>query len=166
MRTSCRFPAKKSLMRHWVASCLIISSFNHFIVWNSLYHLACPALGPDLYDISYAVISPKKNCGVPVERDRRYALLTLKQFLRQLHWLNASERHALNMFLTLLLRIVFDCFISFLCLLLARQRMPLDRVVDMMNLPVPDVTLDMFLFDDDNEAALPKQLGSGHKQRR
>lgn len=48
-------------------------------------------IGSDLYDITYAVISPKKNCGLPEERDRRYALLTLKQFLRQLRWWTILE---------------------------------------------------------------------------
>lgn len=45
--------------------------------------------------------------------------------------------------------------------------MPLDRVVDLMNFPVPDVSLDMFLYaGNDTDEALPKQLGPGHKQSR
>ena len=76
-----------------------------------------------LYDISCCLINPGDHCGLPVQRVRRYALMTLKARITQVY--------------------------------------PLEKVVEMMQVPTADVTLDAFLIHQPSEQVTAKDLCKG-----
>ncbi len=77
----------------------------------------------DLYDISCCLINPGDHCGLPVQRLRRYVLMTLKARIRQVY--------------------------------------PLEKVVEMMQVPTADITLDAFLIHQPSEQITAKDLCKG-----